>query len=115
MKKTFLLLVSFIFLISPEIFGQQKNFIISGFVKDAISGEFLVGANILLYADTININNPPLTGCSTNRFGYFVIPSLDTGRYFLVVRFIGYRTFVTEVTFSNKNIVEKVTSVTKVL
>ena len=109
MKKTFLLLVSFIFLISPEIFGQQKNFIISGFVKDAISGEFLVGANILLYADTININDPPLTGCSTNRFGYFVIPSLDTGRYFLVVRFIGYRTFVTEVTFSNKNIVENLT------
>ena len=106
MKKNLLFLILITSLISPEIFGQQKNFIISGFIKDAVSGEFLVGANILLYKDTIDVKLPPLTGCSTNRFGYFIIPSLNPGNYFLVARFIGYRTFVTEIYLSNKKPIE---------
>ncbi len=106
MKKTLLFWISITCLLSPEYFGQQKNFIISGFIKDAISGEFLVGANILLYKDTIDVKLPPLTGCSTNRFGYFIIPSLDPGNYFLVARFIGYRTFVTEIDLSNEKPIE---------
>ena len=106
MKKNLLFLILITSLILPEIFGQQKNFIISGFIKDAVSGEFLVGANILLYKDTIDVKLPPLTGCSTNRFGYFIIPSLNPGNYFLVARFIGYRTFVTEIYLSNKKPIE---------
>jgi outer membrane cobalamin receptor len=89
-----------------ELFGQQKENIISGFVKDSITGESLVGTNILLYKDSIKVNSPPLAGCSTNRFGYFVIPSLSSGRYFIIVRHIGYKTYVTDINLRGEKIIE---------
>ena len=77
--------------------AQTKTFTLSGFVKDATTGEVLVGTNILVYYDSLNFNNPPVTGTATNRFGYYVIPSLKTKKYIIIFRHIGYKTSLREI------------------
>ncbi len=106
MKRTLFILFITALVFQPGLYGLQKDYIISGFVKDAITGESLVGTNVLLYKDSIDINSPPSTGCATNRFGYFVIPSLQNGNYYLIVRHLGYRTYITNVTLDGNKKVE---------
>ena len=65
-------------------FAQTDSYTLAGFVKDAITGEALVGTNILVYDDSINLNIPLLTGTASNRFGYYVIPSLHIKKYILI-------------------------------
>jgi outer membrane cobalamin receptor len=79
---------------------QSNNFIISGFITDAVTGEVLVGTNILLFKDSLNLREAPLTGTATNKFGYYVIPSLTEGNYYLIIRHIGYKANISEATIS---------------
>ncbi len=79
------------------IFSQKDEAVISGFVTDATTGEVLVGTNILLYKDSLTTSVPHFRGTSTNNFGFFAIPSLPIGTYFLIARNIGYKTSVGEV------------------
>ena len=83
--------------ISINVSAQNNEFFISGFITDAVTGEALVGTNILLYKDSLNIDNPPLTGTATNKFGYYVIPSLSKGIYLLIFRHLGYKTNLSEI------------------
>jgi len=88
----------FLFLVLKGVISAQTDsYIISGFVTDAITGEAIVGTNILLFKDSLNFNELPLTGTATNKFGYYVIPSLTTGKYYLVARYIGYKTNIFEI------------------
>lgn len=86
-----------------EISAQQGDFKISGFITDAVTGEALIGTNILLYKDSLNFQTPPLTGASTNRFGYFVIPTLTVGQYVIIIRHLGYKTQVAEIEITGTN------------
>ena len=97
MKSFLSLLLWPLFFSLSALNAQEKDFSINGFIKDAITGEELVGTNILLYKDSVSTQNPPLTGTASNRFGYYVIPSLSTGKYFLIIRHLGYKVFLTEV------------------
>ncbi|MCG6914212.1 carboxypeptidase-like regulatory domain-containing protein, partial [bacterium BMS3Abin03] len=85
MKSFLSLLLWPLFFSLSALNAQEKDFSINGFIKDAITGEELVGTNILLYKDSVSTQNPPLTGTASNRFGYYVIPSLSTGKYFLII------------------------------
>lgn len=87
----------------PAVYGQKKDYIISGFIKDAVTGESLAGTNILLYKDSLDLISPPLNGTATNKFGYFVIPSLVPGTYFLIVRHLGYKTYLADINISGEN------------
>ena len=80
----------FIILISPEIFSQGEGITISGFVRDSTSGEALIGSNILVYKDSINTKNPPYSGTTTNAYGFYAIPKLSLGNYYIIVRNLGY-------------------------
>lgn len=82
------------------LYGQTQtdDYSIYGFITDAISGEALIGTNILLYKDSLNLNEPPLSGSATNRFGYYAIPSLSSGNYIIIVRYLGYKTTIREIT-----------------
>ena len=86
-----------IFILHNSLFAQEKTFNISGFVTDALSGESLVGANLLLYKDTLDLNSSPYTGTAANKFGYYVIPSLQKGNYYLITRHVGYKTNISEI------------------
>ena len=81
--------------IPVTIFAQQR-FTLSGYLRDATSGEALIYATI--YPEAMK------TGVSTNEYGFFSI-SLPEGKYYMVFSYIGYQTIKKELTF-NKNLHE---------
>ena len=58
------------------------KYTISGFIKDSLNGETLIGATVAVTGKT--------KGISSNQYGFFSI-TLDEGEYFLVCSFIGYQ------------------------
>jgi outer membrane cobalamin receptor len=90
-------LFGILFFLSINVSAQNIEFYISGFITDAVTGEALVGTNILLYKDSLNLDSPPLTGTATNKFGYYVIPSLTKGTYVLITSHLGYKTNLSEI------------------
>ena len=78
-------------------FSQDKDISISGFIYDAITGEALIGTNILVYKDTINLNSDPIYGAAANNFGFYMLPKLKRAKYYLIFRYIGYKVTVKEI------------------
>lgn len=81
-----ILTVIFIIFFS-SIFCQQK-FTINGYIKDSLSGETLIGANLTVSADE--------KGVSSNQYGYYSL-TLPKGNYLLSCTFVGYNTKLIEV------------------
>jgi len=79
-----------LFFLSPSIFSQHKVNV-SGIVTDIKSGEALVGANVLIYRDSTK-QGEMIRGTATNRYGFFSLPSVDAGEYFIFISSIGYQT-----------------------
>lgn len=75
-----LLLISFF---SVNAFAQ-KNYVVSGIVKDAATGETLIGA-------TVRLLELKQSGGVTNAYGFYSL-SAPTGNYTLMVSFVGYNT-----------------------
>jgi hypothetical protein len=73
----FILLGFFVSLIS---FGRET---ISGYVRDAATGEALIAANVII--EELG------TGTATNEYGYYAI-SLEPGDYTLIFSYVGYET-----------------------
>ncbi len=70
---------------AQQLFAQAnspKNYTVSGFVKDALTGETMVGANVFVKG------NQGL-GTATNNYGFYSI-SLPVGKLKLVASFLGY-------------------------
>ncbi|HEX7357330.1 MAG TPA: carboxypeptidase-like regulatory domain-containing protein [Ignavibacteriaceae bacterium] len=82
-------------------FSQEKEFTITGFIYDSVTGENLIGTNILVYKDSIDLNSNPAFGSAANNYGYYVLPRLKKARYFLIYRHIGYKTAIKEIDASN--------------
>ena len=61
---------------------RQKNFTISGYLKNKASGEVLIGANIYPQG--------AMTGTTTNAYGYYSL-SIPAGQYQMNYSFIGYQ------------------------
>lgn len=88
------------FLISFPLLSQEKassekkyaeKFTISGYVKEANTGEFLLGANV--YVKEL------MKGSTTNQYGFYSI-TIEKGRYTLVVSYLGYENFTSEIELS---------------
>jgi len=86
------LLIIILFSVLSNIITAQNNVTISGFITDNISGDPLIGSNILLYKDSISTDTPPFRGASSNRYGFYAIPKIIKGKYIIVFRNIGFRT-----------------------
>ena len=69
-----------VFLLCSDAFSQQR-YTISGYVRDSLSRETLIGASV-----TIKEQN---RGVNTNQYGFFSI-TLPAGNYTLVTSFVGY-------------------------
>jgi hypothetical protein len=63
---------------------NPARFTLSGYVKDAQTGEYLIGANVYI--------KELLKGTSTNQYGFYSI-TIDKGDYTLVASFLGYKEF----------------------
>jgi TonB-dependent receptor len=72
---------------------------VASIVANATTGEYLPGANV--YLEGTNL------GVSTDREGFFRISNIPDGSYTLVVNYIGFSEFRTEITISasNRNVV----------
>jgi len=67
---------------TSSVLAQQESGQIHGIVKDATTGDVLIGANVYLKGTSL--------GVSTDLLGAYVIRSIPPGRYTLSVRYIGY-------------------------
>lgn len=74
---------------------SAQNITLSGYVKDAATGEDLIGA-------TITLQNDPGTGTVTNLYGFYSL-SLPKGNYNLVYNYVGYTAKVVPVTLTDKS------------
>lgn len=63
--------------------GWTQKIVVSGYVRDSITGESLLGANISITAEG--------RGTTTNAYGYFAIQA-PKQQYQVVVSFVGYET-----------------------
>ncbi|QQS35250.1 MAG: carboxypeptidase-like regulatory domain-containing protein [Ignavibacteriales bacterium] len=79
MKKYLLLFLLIPYLLYPGTTGK-----LSGTIKDAQSGEPLIGANILIEGTSL--------GAATDVNGNYVILNVPPGKYNVVVSYIGYET-----------------------
>jgi len=76
--------LSFVFIIaSAQNSAAQNKYTISGNMKDAKSGEELIGA-------TITIKELPGTGTAANAYGFYSL-TLPEGKYTVIAQFIGYQ------------------------
>ena len=81
----------FFFLVSIQLYAQEK-FTLNGYVRDAESGESLIGATIYI--------NQISAGTITNPYGFYSI-TLDKGSYNVDFRYIGYNTISRELELSD--------------
>jgi len=87
-RQTVITLILMIFLSAA---GQAQNTtaIISGYVTDRASGEFLIGANVLVVGTT--------TGTITNTSGFYSLPNTKPGELELRFSFIGYTSLIRKI------------------
>ncbi|MFT4603427.1 MAG: hypothetical protein ACI9W4_000141 [Rhodothermales bacterium] len=68
----------------------QNAATLSGFIRDADTGETLILANLVLAETSL--------GAATNTSGYYVVSGIPAGSYQVLASYIGYETAVLEVT-----------------
>lgn len=93
-------LISLLFLFIPFGFLRTQTITVNGYVKDAVTGESLIGASV------INLNSNK--GCTTNEYGFFSLKCSkgDT----LQVSYLGYKSqsvYVSNDTTLSVNLVSK--------
>lgn len=88
-------LVLLLFITTACLSAQGGSVTISGLITDATTGEALIGTNVLLFTDTTD--TAPYSGAASNRYGFYAIPKIPKGTYYVVFRNIGYRPLTKEV------------------
>ncbi len=83
------------FVISIQNLFSQNKYTISGYVRDAATGENLIGANVYVKNST--------KGATTNHYGFYSL-TLTEGIYNIAASFIGYTEEIKQINL-NKNII----------
>lgn len=76
-------------------FGQTK-FTVNGTIKDAATGETLIGA-------TVRVQELSSIGATTNNYGFYSL-TLPTGSYHLILSYIGYETQIENITLDKNQL-----------
>ncbi len=99
-RSTIRFLSLILILITYQLTGfaqTARRFTVSGYAKDAASGEVLINA-------TININ-PTNTTIQTNAYGYYSV-TLNPGKYTLTATYAGYGLFTKEIDLGSNQTLE---------
>ena len=78
--KLYFLFLFFTVLLHPV--AAQQHYTISGYIRDAKTGEDIIGANV-------TIKELPGKGSTTNTYGYYSI-TLPAGQYQTSTQYVGY-------------------------
>ncbi len=81
-NKLLLLCISLCYFVTNSTAQVKNRFAVSGTVRDAASGETLIGASIILYASKA-------AATLTNAYGFYSVSS-EEGEYKMVISFAGY-------------------------
>ncbi len=90
-RQTIKTLTSLAFLLQMFCLFAQKNFTLSGYVKEAKSGEVLEGAGVYFKDSEF--------GTYSGDFGFYSL-SAPAGNYTLIVEYVGYKTQEIQLSFS---------------
>ncbi|MCL2436328.1 MAG: TonB-dependent receptor [Lentimicrobiaceae bacterium] len=93
MKKALILLSTILIIITLN----AQKVTLSGIVKDAVNGETIAGAYVIL-KDTLAKTTP--SGAVTNTSGFFSI-TVEKGTYILNVNYLGYKQIVEKITLTS--------------
>ncbi|MEL7005774.1 MAG: carboxypeptidase-like regulatory domain-containing protein, partial [Bacteroidota bacterium] len=85
-SQSLLTYVAVLMIISLQAVGQEKT-TISGYVRDASSGEDLIGATVQIEGSS--------TGVVTNLYGFYSL-SIPKGKVTIKVSYVGYDVFTIE-------------------
>lgn len=89
--------LSFSLLFLLSLASHAQKFTVSGHVKDAKTGEEIIGATVFV--------KPLSTGSSTNEYGYYSI-TLDKGTYTFVYSTMGYTSIEKEIVLDKNMVVD---------
>ncbi|WP_256012502.1 TonB-dependent receptor [Desertivirga xinjiangensis] len=92
-KRSPIWLFCFCFLVSQTAKAQQQRSTVSGIIKDASTGETLIGASVRL----IEIDK----AASSNSYGFYSL-SAPNGEYSLQISYIGYQTLTKKISLAGK-------------
>ncbi len=81
-----------LFVVGNKVSNAQAKFAVSGYIKDAATGEVLIGATVYVKGTTL--------GTSTNSYGFYSL-NVPKGSFTLVYRFIGYNDAEEQLTLSS--------------
>ncbi len=95
-------LISFLY-IPKNLFSQENTFTLSGMVTELESGENIIGVPVALYKDTTE--KRAVRGALSNKFGFYSIPKLEVGEYFMVVSGVGYETSTKKIIINSDSII----------
>ncbi len=99
-----LFLSSFLlFFVVNLCFSQTEKFVVSGTVNEKVSGEAITGIAVALYEDTTK-GSKAFHGNYTNKYGFYSIPDVSPGKYFIVARGIGYTTYKKKIELDTANL-----------
>ncbi len=88
MRKEYILFIIILFSFGQPLLAQVQRVTLSGTVKDAASGESLMGAYVIL-TDTLHPQDKQ--GCITNQAGFYSL-TVPSGSYQLTVSYMSYKT-----------------------
>ncbi len=96
-----------IFAAGSTALNPQSGCSVAGVVTDQRSGEVVIGAAVMIFADAqvsgdTALSGHPLRGVITNKFGFFSLAQIPEGRYWLVVRSLGYLRFARKILVANQ-------------
>ncbi|MFY7996992.1 MAG: TonB-dependent receptor [Candidatus Kapaibacteriota bacterium] len=75
-----------------------QNGTISGIVSEAKSGEAVIGVTVIVSSDSTNFSKAALVrGTRTNKFGFYSLPNVPSGTYYITVRGLGYASYLQSV------------------
>jgi hypothetical protein len=91
---------------SSPISSSEGMRTVSGIIQEAASGEAVIGVTTMLVRDTsVSVSVvKPVAGARTNKFGFYSLPNVPPGTYYLVVRGVGYETAVRRVVVQNEDV-----------
>ncbi|WP_017258230.1 TonB-dependent receptor [Pedobacter arcticus] len=92
LKHLFFYLFIASFIINITTANAQKNNILNGVIKDATTGETLIGASV-------QVNGTTSLGTVTNAYGYYSL-AIPAGIYEVIYSYVGYQTIKKNISFS---------------